>query len=225
MEMMEKKMPKIITIVNTKGGAGKTTTVVNLARYLAEDYKVAVADSDPQKSSSNWFAKKPTKFKIESASFKQIHALLANPSKLKLDFIIIDTPAGLSEQMLKILALGSDLIIVPSKTSMLDIEPTIRLTKVLKDSQVKYKVLLTQIPAHAKNSVAIIKTVLYQRDIPFFKTVMRQLEANVMAAINRTTVFEMGYEGRAARLDYKLLAREVEALFEEQEEPKAELAS
>ncbi len=225
MEMMEKKMPKIITVVNTKGGAGKTTTVVNLARHLAEDYRVAVADSDPQKSSSNWFAKKPSKFKIEAASFKQIQALLANPRQLKFDYIIIDTPAGLNEQMLKIIALGSDFVIVPSKTSMLDIEPTIKLSKFLKDVQVDYKVLLTQVPAHAKNSVAIIKRVLYQRDIPFFKTVMRQLEANVMAAINHTTVFDMGYEGRAARLDYKLLAQEVEALLEKQEEPKAELAS
>ena len=223
--MMEKKMPKIITVVNTKGGAGKTTTVVNLARYLAEDYKVAVADADPQKSSSNWFGAKPSKFRIESASFKQIQALLAKPKQFKFDYIIIDTPAGLNEQMLKILALGSDLVIVPSKTSMLDIEPTIKLTKLLKDSGVAYKVLLTQVPAHAKNSVAIVKRVLYQRNIPFFKTVMRQLEANVMAAINRTTVFEMGYEGRAARLDYRLLAQEVERLLAKPEEPKAELAS
>jgi len=218
-------MPKIITIMNTKGGAGKTTTVVNLARYLAEDHKVAVADVDPQKSSSNWFADRPSKFRIESASFRQIQSLLARPQQFKFDYIIIDTPAGMPEQMIKILALGSDLVIVPSKTSMLDLEPTVKLTKMLKDSGTSYKVLLAQVPAHAKNSVAIVKRVLYQRDIPFFKTVMRQLEANVMAAIKHVTVFELGYEGRAARLDYKLLAREVEALVQKPQEPKVELAS
>ncbi len=205
-------MPKIITILNTKGGAGKTTTVVNLARYLAEEHEVAVADSDPQKSSSNWFAGKRQRFRIDAASFRQVQALMTNPQKYKFDYILIDTPAGLPEQMVRILALGSDFVIVPTKSSILDLGPTVQLVKILKDAKVEYKVLLTQVPAQAKSSVDVIKRILYQRDIVFFKTVIRLLEANVMAAINKTTVFDMGFEARAARLDYKLFGQEVEQL-------------
>jgi len=125
--------------------------------------------------------------------------------------------------MLRILALGSDFVIVPIKSSILDLEPTVKLVKILKNSKVKYKVLLTQVPAQAKSSVAVIKRILYQRDIAFFKTVIRLLEANVMAAINKTTVFDMGYEARAARLDFKLLGQEVEQIFKENIENKAQI--
>ena len=48
-------MTKVISVLNQKGGAGKTTIATNLAHALLLDhYKVLLVDSDPQGSLRDW---------------------------------------------------------------------------------------------------------------------------------------------------------------------------
>ena len=75
-------MAEVISIVNQKGGVGKTTTSVNLAAYLQERGKKAlVVDLDPQGNATSAFG--VDKIKLENS----IYDLLVNGSEIK-DIII-----------------------------------------------------------------------------------------------------------------------------------------
>ena len=50
------KMARIISIVNQKGGTGKSACTANLAVGLAQkNMKVLIVDADPQSDVSAWF--------------------------------------------------------------------------------------------------------------------------------------------------------------------------
>lgn len=69
---------RIISLVNQKGGVGKTTTAVNLAGYLSEAGKrVLLIDLDPQGNATSGIGHKP-----EKIEFGVYHAL-GDPSRSK----------------------------------------------------------------------------------------------------------------------------------------------
>ena len=107
-------MPKIIVITHQKGGVGKSTLTFNLAQNISSGSKVAVLDFDLQGSLSQ------LKEVITDFDIIPYTGEIDKISELEYDFIFIDTPPYLSNQLPKLLTIA-DLIIVPTKAGILDL--------------------------------------------------------------------------------------------------------
>ena len=80
---MSTKKAKIISIINMKGGVGKTTLSVGICSYLSEFYnkKVLLIDSDPQFNSTQAFLD-PETYEKSSKDSKTIFKLFEPQTKL-----------------------------------------------------------------------------------------------------------------------------------------------
>jgi chromosome partitioning protein len=120
---------KIITVLQQKGGVGKTTTAVNLAGALAAQHKhlkIAVADADVQKSASIWINRG------KGAMGVTVHAVAADGdgknlkaelAAINADIVIIDLPPALAAISLRA-AIRADLLLVPTGPSIVDLSAT-----------------------------------------------------------------------------------------------------
>lgn len=116
-------MPKIILITHQKGGVGKSTLTFNMASILKDDVKTAIIDFDLQGSLYK------SRHNSEIPVFNKDY--IENINDLDYDFIFIDTPPYLTEELHKLCKLA-DVIIIPTKTGIYDllaIEETINIIK------------------------------------------------------------------------------------------------
>lgn len=112
----------IVAVINQKGGAGKSTIAVHLARWLHKQKEtVLVVDADAQCSSSKWLARLD-----QEISCKVIQApddLLDELPKLEesYDWVVVDGPAALSETTRAVI-LAADLALIPCQPTGVDLE-------------------------------------------------------------------------------------------------------
>jgi chromosome partitioning protein len=119
-----------ILVATTKGGCGKTTMATHLAGALAAaGHRVAIADADRQRSSLGWLERRPaTAPMIVGVDWS--HSLGKPP---KVDYLVIDAPAGLRAKEVKELVQLADLIAVPVLPSAFDEAATERFLERLEE--------------------------------------------------------------------------------------------
>ncbi|MBT8096441.1 MAG: ParA family protein [Woeseia sp.] len=120
-----------IVVMNAKGGCGKSTLATNIASYFAsEDYAVALADYDPQRSSLDWLERRPAD-RPEIAGVAGFEDGLRRAPR-SAEYLIIDAPARSHDKELNELVRHAETIIVPVLPSTIDMQATDRFITELK---------------------------------------------------------------------------------------------
>lgn len=113
----------VFSIVQQKGGVGKTTLAIHIAAELrARGKKVLVVDADPQASALAWASPRKLGYEVRGELVKDqnVSHWLRNVLKQQADFTIVDTPAGLGPVFRAAVDIA-DLVIVPCGPSSLDL--------------------------------------------------------------------------------------------------------
>lgn len=115
---MPDRMTKIITAVQKKGGAGKTSTIVPLAYLAAQSGKrVALIDADPTPSAWQWVQAAGLageRLACDRVTASELPGLLEDIRKSgAIDYVMVDTAPGDSHLIVQAMA-EADLCLLPA---------------------------------------------------------------------------------------------------------------
>jgi chromosome partitioning protein len=192
---------KIITITGFKGGVGKSTSTIHLARFLSGMAKVLVVDGDQNRTCINWAKRGSLPFNIVDQ--RQAVKMVAGH-----DYVLIDTPARPDTDDLKELSKGCDLLILPTTPDVVSLQPMLDLARNISD--MAYRVLLTIVPPAPNKEADTIKQDLQNSGIPVFQTMIRRSVAYSKAGLAGTTVKDVDdYKQKVFWTDYENLGDEI----------------
>lgn len=110
-----------ITFTNTKGGVGKSTLATHLAIWLFDrGYRVALLDSDPQGTSSEWLRKAEPKITVRATSDSDAIQSARDELMAEHDYVIADAP-GEEGEAANAVTLLADLAVLPLQPTKPDV--------------------------------------------------------------------------------------------------------
>lgn len=186
-------MPIVFSICHNKGGVGKSTLAVHLARFLALHGKTVLVDGDPKnRSSYKWLGRWPAEAgprPMEVATEKSVMRLM----DAGMDYLVVDTTAGASADEFNDLAEAANLMIVPINPEMMSVESTVEIAPLLRGIAGNKVVLaLTKIPHTAARRAAEVRAIVANDiQLPMARAEIRLFTAYQHAATLGCTVKEL----------------------------------
>ncbi|MEM9806016.1 MAG: ParA family protein [Cyanobacteria bacterium P01_D01_bin.56] len=208
-EKEKQAAPKILVILNGKGGVGKTTTAVNLAAIFAEDRRVLLIDSDVQRSATWWLERVHQAFDFSHETNVKFLAQLK--SLIDYELIVVDTPPALHSSSIGTVLAVADYLLLPTPPAPMDVTALIRTVKeIVQPVGVFHRVLLTKVDSRSLKEAQEAQTMLEKLDISAFQTYIRTYKAHERAALEGCAISQWkGPNAQEAQADYYRVAVEV----------------
>jgi chromosome partitioning protein len=194
---------KTLSLIAQKGGTGKTTIGIHLAvRAQRAGLKVLIVDTDPQGSASAWWRRREGDLPVlVQSSGRELAETIADASARDFQLAVVDTAPHSSSES-RACAECSNLILIPSRPAILDLDAIGATTELVTDLAVPARILLNACPAPTRYAepriVAEARDALTAYRLPVCKTAISQRAAFSHALIDGHAVIEFEARGKAA---------------------------
>lgn len=114
---------QVITFASQKGGSGKTTLAGHtaVAAELSGAGPVALVDTDPQGSLSDWWNERQAETPLFArTTVAQLGSDLAQMREIGIKLVVIDTPPAITHTIAEVVR-ASDLVVIPTRPSPHDL--------------------------------------------------------------------------------------------------------
>ena len=202
----------IISVINQKGGVGKTTLSISLSAALtARKMRVLLVDADPQGSALDWVAVRGEDVLFAAVGMPKAILHLEMPKMVKdFDAVVIDGPPRIYE-VARSAVMASDVVLIPVLPSQFDVWAAEESVKLLEQCAVYKQQLKAAFVINRKiANTAIGRDVakaLKQYPQPVLNTAICQRVAFAESARGRT-VLEIDPDSSASK-EIQSLAKEV----------------
>jgi len=181
----EELVMSVISVCSTKGGVGKTTLVMCLADAFArQGGSVAIVDGDPNGHVETWRTRAGPDCKVKVISQPdetKIQDVIAEAaSKFALVFVDLE---GAASQAVTYAIAESDLVLIPTKVSGMDLQEVFRTYEVVKRAEkmlkraIPARVVFTQMSPLQSRVAGHARSEIQANDIPVLNTEIIQRAA------------------------------------------------
>lgn len=206
----------IISVLNQKGGVGKTTLSSNIAAQLAsEGHRILLIDADPQGSSLDWSAAREADSLVTVVGLPRatLHKEIGKFSN-DYDHIIIDGPPSVTD-LARSAIMAADLVLIPVQPSPYDVWAAQEVVSLIEEARIYKENIKSAFVVNRK-----IANTAIGRDVddalstyltPVLSSSITQRVIFAEAAAVGKAVFELEPNGNAAK-EIAILVNEIVGL-------------